>query len=135
MHLSIGLAVLISATSPAEAAEAIFGRWLTDDRSGIVRIDRCGEKLCGRIVRVLHPDAADTDVNNPDRSLRSRPVIGLEVLSGFVRKGSQWEDGRAYDPKTGKSYKSRLKLLGDGTLKVTGCVLFICDSRNWTRAR
>ena len=43
------------------------------------------------------------------------------------------EGGRAYDPKSGQSYRSSLKLEPDGSLKLTGCVLFICESRRWTR--
>jgi vitamin B12 transporter len=41
--------------------------------------------------------------------------------------------GRAYDPKTGKSYKAKLRPNPDGTLTVTGCVLFICQSQTWRR--
>ena len=44
-----------------------------------------------------------------------------------------WEGGRAYDPKSGSSYKSSLRLNADGSLRVTGCVLFVCRSKRWTR--
>ena len=102
----------------------------------MVDIAPCGERLCGRIARVLAtgPDVPATDVNNPDPALRSRPLLGLVTLSGFVRRNGKWA-GSAYDPKTGRSYRSTLQLEPGGSLKLTGCVLFVCKSRRWTRSR
>ena len=123
---------LILAASPAP----ISGDWINQDRSALVRIAPCGAQLCGTVVRVLArgPKVPRTDVNNSDPRLRSRLLVGLRVLSGFARSGARWGGGRAYDPKTGSSYRSNLELNPNGTLKVTGCVLFICRSQTWTRA-
>mgnify|MGYP001551866796 CR=1 FL=1 len=125
--------VVLHAANPAPAS--IEGRWLTDDRQGVVRISLCGEQLCGRIDRVLAagPAVPASDVNNPDPALRRRPLVGLLTLWGFVADADGWRGGRAYDPKSGQSYRSSLKLEPDGSLKLTGCVLFICESRRWTR--
>ncbi len=121
----------------AAPGPSVQGLWLTSDHKGIVRIAPCGSKLCGTIARVLDtsPARPATDRNNPDPALRGRPILGLPILSGFGRSGNQWTGGRAYDPETGRSYKSTLALNPDGSLKITGCVLFICESRRWTRAR
>ncbi|PJG46784.1 hypothetical protein CAF53_20755 [Sphingobium sp. LB126] len=115
----------------------VEGFWLTDDRKGVVQIAPCGEHICGRIVRVLDkgPGVPATDINNPDPHLRGQPIVGLLTLSGFNRDGAVWKGGRAYDPQSGRSYRATLGLNPDGSLKVTGCVLFICQSRRWTRAR
>jgi uncharacterized protein (DUF2147 family) len=123
---------LLLAASPA----AIAGDWINQDRSALVRVAPCGAQLCGTVLRVLARgrNVPATDVNNADPRLRSRPLVGLRVLSGFTRSGSRWSGGRAYDPKSGKSYRSSLELNPNGTLKVTGCVLFICRSQTWTRA-
>ena len=123
--------------SSSALAASVEGQWLTDDRKGVVEIAPCGASVCGRIVRVLDrgPHVPATDVRNPDRRLRSRPIIGLLTLSGFVRSGAAWTGGRAYDPKSGKSYRASLQLNPDGSLRLTGCVFVICDSRRWTRLR
>ena len=127
-------ALLAVAQTPPQSIE---GRWLTDDRKGIVEIAPCGERLCGHIAQVLDrsPGVPKTDVNNPDPRLRPHPLVGLRTLWGFKRSATAWGGGRAYDPKSGKSYRSQLELERDGSLKVTGCVLFVCESRRWTRAR
>jgi uncharacterized protein (DUF2147 family) len=55
--------------------------------------------------------------------------------SSVWRSGGAWQGGRAYDPKTGKSYRSTMELQPDGRLKVSGCILFLCQSKLWTRTR
>lgn len=134
--LRVSCAVLLAcAAAPALSADPIFGRWLTDDGAAIVVTYKCGEKLCGRIERVLDPAAPQNDIYNPDKRLRSKPLVGVRILTGFVGSGSRWDDGRAYDPKVGRAYDAKLELLENGKLKVTGCVLLICRSRYWTRAK
>ena len=114
---------------------AIDGYWLTADRTAIVRIAACGTKLCGTISRVLAqgPKVPRTDVKNAHPALRSRQLVGLQILSAFSHRGPDWVNGAAYDPKTGRTYKARLSTNPDGTLTVTGCVLFICRSQTWHR--
>lgn len=131
-------ATMLSTALPARAAAPnVDGLWLTDDGKAVVQIAPCGERRCGRIARVLDTGAKvpKTDVNNPDARQRGRALLGLQVLSGFTQSAAAWENGRAYDPKTGNSYKSSLKLNADGSLRLTGCVLFVCRSKRWTRSR
>lgn len=132
-RLLIALLILLSPT--AAAARAIDGRWLTDDGSAIIRLGPCGGKLCGTIERVLDPAAPTQDINNPDPVQRGRPLVGTPVLSGFAPSEQRWTGGTAYDPKTGRSYRSRLALDGRDLLRVTGCVLFVCRTRIWSRVR
>ena len=134
-----GLAIMLVSLPPVAAAASpgatIEGRWLTDDGKAVVTIGRCGAALCGRISKVLDrgPGVPATDVHNPDARLRNRPIAGLPILTGFVHDGSRWTGGRAYDPKSGKSYRSRLELNTDNSLRVTGCVLLFCQSKRWSR--
>ncbi len=130
--VSVAAAALI-----ALAAPAIEGDWLTADGKAIVSIASCGPRMCGRVVQILArgPKVPTTDVRNPDPKLRSRPLVGLPVLTGFARSGVGWSGGRAYDAKTGRIYEAKLTPNADGSLTVTGCVLFLCKSQRWTRAR
>jgi uncharacterized protein (DUF2147 family) len=130
----LGAAVALAVASQAAAAEpSIAGTWITADRSAVVRIAECGRKLCGTIVQVLASGVPRTDLHNPDATLRTRPLVGVQVLSGFVAHGREWRGGTAYDPKAGKGYRATLGLAAGGRLKVTGCVLMICRSQFWTR--
>jgi uncharacterized protein (DUF2147 family) len=121
-------------TAAAAAAAPIEGLWLTDDGKGVVRIGPCGRQLCGWIARVLDrgPNVPTRDLRNPDPRLRGRPLVGLPILTGFDASGA---GGHAYDPKSGRSYRTTLSLNRDGSLSVTGCVIFICETKRWTRTR
>jgi uncharacterized protein (DUF2147 family) len=132
--LLLALAVL---PAPALAAPDLSGEWLVEDRKATVRIGRCGPSWCGRIARILvrDPDWNGRDVNNPDPALKSRPVLGLPILTGFTPDAKGLTGGRIYDPNSGRTYRSMLRLNPDGSLKVSGCLAVFCRSQRWTRAR
>jgi len=132
----LALLALLAPLPGAAAAPSVEGLWLTDDGKAVIRIAPCGPRMCGRIARVLdtRPNVPKTDVNNPDPSRRNQALVGLQILWGFSGGPTEWKNGRAYDPKSGSSYKSSLRLNADGSLRVTGCVLFVCRSRRWTRS-
>jgi len=119
----------------AFAAPEVTGNWIIPDRTALIAIDHCGTGLCGRIAKalVIKPGHPSTDVHNPNKAYRNRPLVGLQILSGFAAGQDRWDQGTIYDPESGKSYKSILRLNADGSLKVSGCVLFICQSQRWTR--
>lgn len=122
---------------PAAAPADVTGNWVTEDGTGLIAISRCGSSVCGKVAKalVIKPGHPENDVKNPDPKLRSRPVVGMTILSGFKEKDGRWTDGRIYDPESGKTYRSVIGLNKDGSLKVSGCVAFICQSQRWTRAR
>lgn len=123
--------------SPALAAPPVTGKWLTAERDSIVEIGTCGNTVCGKVLRVLKMmdnGKPPIDSNNPDPALRGRLVEGTMILTGFTDGGSLW-NGRIYDPKSGKSYKSKLTRNADGSLKVQGCIGFLCKAFNWTAVK
>jgi uncharacterized protein (DUF2147 family) len=123
-----------SAAIAQPPAPTPLGDWMTDDHSAVIRVEPCGKALCGTIARVLDPAAPAKDINNPDKAMRNHPLVGTTILSGFKPSGKGWTGGTAYDPKSGNSYSSRLALAGPRALDVTGCVMFICRTKHWTRA-
>jgi len=135
LGLLVGLA-LLAVPADAFAAASVNGRWLTEDGKAIVTIEPCGATVCGRIVRILAPtpNGPPVDSNNPDRTLRQRRILGLEVLSGFVDKGKDWR-GRIYSPEEGRTYRSILARNANGTLDVRGCIAFFCKSQTWKPVR
>ena len=136
MRLPFLAVALLFTPAAADAATPIAGRWLTEEGNAVVTIGACGSATCGRITRLIKgpPSGPPVDRNNPDASLRKRPLEGLTILTGFADAGSDWR-GRIYDPKSGKTYKSILKREGNGNLKVQGCIAFFCRTQTWRPAR
>ena len=136
MRIAPAILTLLLAAAPATAAVPIDGHWVVEDGTAVIAVGRCGAVTCGRIERLLRtPSSAPrTDVNNPDPALRDRPFVGISVLSGFADAGDDWR-GRIYDPKSGRSYKSIVRRQPDGSLKVQGCIAFICQTQHWMPAK
>jgi uncharacterized protein (DUF2147 family) len=129
--------VMVIIAPPVSAAVPVSGKWMTQERDSIVEIASCGSTVCGKVLRVLKmmPNGkAPIDLNNPDPALRNRPVQGILIFRDFTDAGSHW-NGRLYDPKSGKSYRSKLTRNPDGTLKVQGCIGFLCKSFTWTAVK
>ncbi len=127
---------LFAATAALQAAAPISGRWTTEGRDAIVEIAPCGATMCGKIARFLvtPPDGAgQRDVNNPNKALRSRTILGMNILSNFRADGDKWR-GQIYDPKAGKTYRSVVYKGVSGNLIVKGCVGPFCKSQTWTKA-
>lgn len=133
--LAVIAAILVA--PPALASAPVTGRWLTAERDSIIEIGTCGGTVCGKVARVLKMmpgGRMPVDSNNPDPALRGKSVQGMMILTGFTDGGKHW-NGRIYDPKSGRSYKSKLSRNADGTLKVQGCIGFFCQSFTWTQAK
>ncbi len=135
------LSILFAATAFGNAQGSIIGQWYTTNKAGIVEIYQCGSKLCGKIIWLKEPNKDNgqpkTDENNPDASKRNQPIIGLNILKGFVADGeNKWDDGEVYDPENGKTYSCKMTLKGS-TLEVRGYVGVSLFGRTetWTRVK
>lgn len=135
------LSALALSSSPLNnEADVILGKWWNHEKDAHIEIYKCGDELCGKIVWLKFPLDDDGkpkhDKNNPDESLRSRPTLGLDILSGFEYTGDKtWEDGTIYNPRDGKTYSCYLNLLEEDKLKVRGFVgiSLIGKTQYWER--
>lgn len=139
MRLPLAALATLALALPAAAQDngSIAGRWRTDDGRAVITIAPCssgGATLCGRITRFLvaEPAGGARDTNNPDRSLRSRPLMGVQVLSNLTREGQRWT-GRGYSPEEGRHFSATVRV-ENGRLNVRGCVAVFCRTVVWTRA-
>ncbi len=124
----LGLA-LFTATAVADDRASIFGRWASN--TSILEIGETGGALHATIISILDPlykqgedgpvGTTRVDLHNPDAALRSRPLIGMDLLDGYQYKDGKWQ-GNLYDPESGKTYKSQITLGSDGTLQMRGYV-------------
>ena len=104
-------------------AQDVVGKWKLENGSAIVEVYRAGDVYNGKIVWLQQPNEADgtpnVDDKNPDSKLRSRKLLGLNMLSGLKKKGDEYTGGSIYDPNNGKTYNCSMKVEGN-VLKVRG---------------
>ena len=110
-------------------AESWQGLWRTakDDNgySGVIQLSRCGDKLCGRLVRSYN-DKNEVFVSEYD---------GKNIITETVKVGNGEYRGRAFSPDRGKTYNARMRMNGN-KLNVRGCIFGICrDGGTWTRIK
>ena len=55
---------------------------------------------------------------------KNKPIKGMVIINGLTKDGSEWNDAKILDPKTGKEYKCYITLEGNNKLKVRGYVGF-----------
>jgi uncharacterized protein (DUF2147 family) len=122
------------------AGPSVPGRWLTENKSGVVDIFPCGGQLCGKLVwfriKPDDPNPEALDLRNPDPARRSQPLCGLVFMHGFKSTAlNDWEDGNIYDPESGNTYHGEMRLEPDGTLRLRGYIgiSLIGRSEVWTR--
>lgn len=116
--------LLLPSSALAVGANDIVGVWLTPGGKSNVQISKSGNSYVGKLIWLKEPNRngkPKTDINNQDASLRSRPLKGLSLLSGFTFKGDHWE-GSIYNPEDGKTYSCVLYLKGRN-LEVRGYVM------------
>lgn len=125
----------------AQARSDISGRWATQGFGSIVEFRPCAgaaETMCGRIVWLWEPNDAEgqprTDRRNPDRALRSRSLVGVEILRGLRETTpGVWSEGSVYNPDDGRTYTGMIRLR-NGALELRGCALnLFCQTQTWRR--
>jgi len=116
------------------------GHWQTS--SSIVLVKECNRELCAFIEKITTEDKDNfkqiLDVNNRNKSLRQRPLVGINLLQDFSypdKNIKMLRNGKIYDPGRGRIFKSNLYILDNGNLKVEGCFLRICGHEEWSRLK
>lgn len=107
----------------AAFAQDVIGKWKLEDGTAIVEVYKSGDVYNGKIVWLQNPTESDgtpaKDNNNPDPELRTRQILGLNMLHGLKKDGSKYAGGKIYDPGNGKTYNCSMQVDGD-VLKVRG---------------
>lgn len=141
---NILLAFLLLAAFPArilaQQADAVAGTWLNEEKDAKVQIYKSGDQYFGKLVWMAHALEDDgktprKDSKNSDPKLRGRGLQNLVILSNFTFDDGEWTGGKIYDPKSGKTYSSKMKLSGR-ELNIRGYVGVSMFGRTtvWTRA-
>lgn len=100
-----------------EPVDTPVGDWQSEGNKGSVRIERCGQALCGYALKSSSNDK------------------GEAVLVNMKPKtASQWS-GNVYSHDSGDIYYGTIALKGPNTLRVEACALgrFYCSGNNWSR--
>lgn len=120
----------VNADTPDDTSKAnrICGKWESDEKNLRVEVYPYKNTFKAKIiwftggVTKTKPMETITDVKNPDPALRSRKVLGTDVVENLVYnpESDSWEGGKIYEIQSGKYWSAAAYLDKDGLLKVKG---------------
>jgi uncharacterized protein (DUF2147 family) len=99
------------AAAPVPAPTTPLGVWATEENKGTVRIEACGQNLCGYAVK-----------------------SGEKILIDMKPQDTKWT-GKIHDPDSGRTYDSNIAMKGPNSLRVQGCAFggMFCGGQTWSR--
>ena len=133
------LAMLLPLALVAEIHK-IEGLWYDQDKDAKIQIYKTSSgHYDGKIVWQRVPNEngkPKLDKKNPDKSLRSRPLMNLVIVKHLKSQGNnKYDGGTIYDPESGNTYSSKAELTGPNTMKLRGFIGVSLLGRTQTRTR
>lgn len=124
----------------AQKTEDLKGIWLNEQKDIRLEIYEKDHKFYGRIIGgngIYETDGKTIkqDKKNPSASQQSRSMFNLIILSDYSYNDGEWTGGTIYDPKSGKTYKGKMKLV-QGRLEIRGYLgsPMFGKTATWTRS-
>ncbi|MDO8316524.1 MAG: DUF2147 domain-containing protein [Flavobacterium sp.] len=108
-------------------SQTVIGKWKTiDDETGkaksIVEIYEKSGKIYGKVIDILEEENKKRVCTNCSGNDKNKPILGMTVIKGLSKEGSQYTNGKILDPKNGKLYKCYITLETKDKLKVRGYI-------------
>jgi hypothetical protein len=99
------------AAAPVVAPATPLGIWSTEEGKGNVRVEQCGQDLCGYAVK-----------------------SGEKILINMRPSDTKWV-GQIHDPDSGRDYDSTIAMKGPNAMRVQGCAFggMFCGGQTWKR--
>ncbi len=125
--------LMVLATSKAQdKKDAIIGKWMNEDKDLIVDVYKENNDFKAKVIwfhddrDTITPLDQRMDVKNPDKALRNRKLLGMEVLSDLVYdpEENKWVKGKIYDSTSGRTWDASVWLSDPQTLEVRGYCIF-----------
>ena len=125
---------LIATPALAQTAEDAIGVWENPENKSHTEFYKCGDGVCGKIVKAV--DGQKTDDKNPDPAKQKRPIVGLVIMQGAKKTGANKWSGTLYNRADGKEYSGTVTVKTKTTLDLSGCVAAVfCKTVTFTRVK
>jgi len=126
---------------PADPREKICGKWRSIDKDVDIQVYMQANEFKAKIIWYSDTEGKPmdywTDRNNPNPALRSRKILGMEVLRDlkYHPTTNTWEDGMVYDSKHSREWNASAYIDKNGQLRVRGYWHFKFIGRTMTFVR
>jgi uncharacterized protein (DUF2147 family) len=115
-------AILFSSKGYSQNSDAIVGKWIKANKEDlIIEVYKQGNEYEGKV-------KWSKDKTKPEGFLL------MDDLK-YNQKAKKWEGGKIHDPKGDRTYKASVVMNANGTLEVSGSMLFIKSKRVFKRVK
>ena len=139
--LGVIILVLFSMNFYAQS-RGVIGKWNTIDEvtgkaMSVVEIFEYNNKIYGKVIDILNPKNRNNTCKDCPGDDHNKPILGLIIIKGLSKDGTEYNDGKILDPKTGKLYKCYIELESTNKLKVRGYlgISLIGRTQYWERVK
>ena len=139
--LGVIILVLFSMNFYAQS-RGVIGKWNTIDEvtgkaMSVVEIFEYNNKIYGKVIDILNPKNRNNTCKDCAGEDQNKPILGLTIIKGLSKDGTEYNDGKILDPKTGKLYKCYIELESANKLKVRGYlgIALIGRTQYWERVK
>lgn len=131
------LSLFISSLALAQEKTTDFaGVWMNSKKDAFIKLEQTDKIVDGFIYAVIKEKEFQKDDKNPDVNQHDKRVLGLKNFIGFTLKdATHAENGKAYDPKNGKTYSAKMWLESPNELKIRGYIGISLFGRSETFSR
>jgi uncharacterized protein (DUF2147 family) len=125
--LAMTAAMALASSNPS--AGSIEGHWMHPEQTVIIRLENCGDEVCGTVTWATERAQRDAR-KGVDR------LIGARLLTGFQQNKKGIWKGRIFVPDYDLRVSGKIQPLDANRLKVSGCALggLLCRTQVWKRS-
>jgi uncharacterized protein (DUF2147 family) len=118
-------------------ADRITGIWVNGQKNIRIEFFKTTIGYAARIVWLKEPDDENgkpkLDVENPNPSLRNKPLVGTTIIYNLKFDGKNYVSGKIYAPRKGMTADCSIRLISADKIEITGKKGFVNEKKIWTR--
>jgi uncharacterized protein (DUF2147 family) len=124
---ALAAALALAASNPS--AGSIEGHWMHPEQTVIIRLETCGEVVCGTVTWATEQAQRDAR-KGVDR------LVGARLLTDFRPNSKGVWKGKIFVPDYDLRVSGKIQPLDANRLKVSGCALggLLCRTQVWKRS-
>lgn len=88
----------------------------------------------GKIVK-LTTVPANTLCTKCKKDKQDKPLLGMVILRDLKKEPGLYAGGKILEVEEGTEYKCSITQASPDRLKLTACLMFLCESHYWTRVK
>ena len=131
----IFLTILVTTYSFAQQADEIIGKYRLPNKLD-VEIFKSNGKYSGKIIALGNFDEGQTtDINNPEKSKRSNPLLGMVIIKNleFDKDEKQWTNGEMYGPEKGMIFNLKITEMREDEIEAVGSKYLFWKTLKWVK--